>query len=216
MENEGKMCSSGLISKVWDTTSAMEAQKIYDIWAPKFDSDLNNNGINIHAEVAKCVTKYGCNNRDTQLLDVAAGTGVVGFCLRKYENFCGEIDILDANMEMLYVASKKGLNFRNIMRHWIDGDLPLTAKSYDVITCIGSFVPRHLPPSTLQNLLKLIKDGGFLIFNGRANLLPYNNELLKMIDQLESEGQMKVVDTMELFYTSDAFLSKLYVCQVPK
>jgi len=40
------------------------------------------------------------------------GTGLVGEYLRTLSGYKGEIDILDANMDILYVASKKPVNFR--------------------------------------------------------------------------------------------------------
>ena len=77
---------------------------LYRTWASTYDSDFAiQNDYRSPFEIAKYFDKYS-NNNDTPILDVGAGTGLVGECLK---SFSKEIDAPDISPEMLEIARLK-------------------------------------------------------------------------------------------------------------
>uniref|UniRef100_H2YX16 Methyltransferase domain-containing protein n=1 Tax=Ciona savignyi TaxID=51511 RepID=H2YX16_CIOSA len=91
-------------------------------------------------------SKHVKDKINSVVLDLGGGTGTSSLFIRNQLQFQGEIDILDANIEMLYKASQKKIGFRNIIRHFVgkSGELPVRDESYDVIISTGAFVPNHI------------------------------------------------------------------------
>ena len=72
---------------------------LYRSWASTYDSDFaKQNDYRSPLEIAKYYDKYS-NNKDTPILDVGAGTGLIGECLNV--NSYREIDAIDISPEML-------------------------------------------------------------------------------------------------------------------
>lgn len=96
--------------------------------------------------------------KDFKVLDVAAGTGLVGLELRKlgYDN----IDALDMSQEMLNQAKKKGVYKKSICAALTDQQIPdIGTGEYDALTCSSAVCTSHVRPSAFQEMIKLVKPG---------------------------------------------------------
>lgn len=94
--------------------------------------------------------------KDAKILDLAAGTGLVGFELSK--NGYTNIDALDGSDEML-VAARERKCYRNIMTHMIKCDtaLPIEDHTYDHIVMSGALC--HIDYENVPQIIKICKPG---------------------------------------------------------
>lgn len=103
-----------------------------------------------------------------KILDVCCGTGLVAKFLkakspagRNYRN----IDALDSSKEMLDGAKELGL-YQKFYQCPIGGDCPpapIPDGQYDVVIIAGGFAEGHMLPSAFDEMLRMLKKGGFII-----------------------------------------------------
>lgn len=95
-------------------------------------------------------------SKDSRILDMAAGTGLVGVRLR--ENGYTNIDALDGSAEMLIMAKKRQC-YEKIITHFIrrDTKLPIEDHTYDHIIMAGGLC--HIDYETLPQIIRTCKPG---------------------------------------------------------
>nr|XP_018670460.1 uncharacterized protein LOC108950095 [Ciona intestinalis] len=180
--------------------TAEESQFYYDVWSKHFDNDTSTLGSLSSIILTEMFSKHITDFKNCQVLDLGGGTGKVSFNLRNRFHFKGEIDILDANMNMLYEAYQKDLNFRNILRHFVTetGNLPLADEMYDVVASAGAFIPNHISVTSIFGIIKVIKRGGLLLVTRRLKTTEdYGQQFVENVEKLCSEKKLKYVDHME-------------------
>lgn len=102
-------------------------------------------------------------NSNAKILDLCAGTGVVGVELsqRGYKN----ISAHDGSAKMLQLASGKGV-YTHFYEELLYTDRPpqnLPAGHFDAIICCASFLPGHLTASHIPMLATLLKPHGVMV-----------------------------------------------------
>lgn len=93
-----------------------------------------------------------------KILDVAAGTGLLGIELSKhgYRN----IDALDMSQKMLNQARVKKIYRNFICTTMTDQQIPIIATGeYDALTCCASMGAGHVGPSALEEMIRVTKPG---------------------------------------------------------
>ncbi len=92
------------LKDVYSIKTPEDSINLYRGWASSYDSDFaKQNDYRSPIEIANYYDKYS-NNEDTPILDVGAGTGLIG----EYLNFSSrEIDAIDISPEMLNIARLK-------------------------------------------------------------------------------------------------------------
>lgn len=95
---------------------------------------------------------------DLRILDVSAGTGLVGNVLRDhgYRN----IDALDISQKMLDEAKK--LNIYKNMFCVALGEKPIPGienHQYDAAICVGALTVGHVKPVALDEIVRIVKPG---------------------------------------------------------
>ena len=96
--------------------------------------------------------------RNFKVLDVAAGTGLLGLELNKlgYDN----IDALDMSQKMLNQAKKKSVYNKVICTALTDQRIPdIETGHYDALTCGSSVSTAHVRPSAFEEMIKVVKPG---------------------------------------------------------
>ncbi|GFO16987.1 Williams-Beuren syndrome chromosomal region 27 protein [Plakobranchus ocellatus] len=127
----------------------------------------------------------------TKVLDLAAGTGLVGEAL--YKRGFRNLDALDGGEALVNFCKSTGV-FQDLFTCIIgDGHkLPMKDNTYDAIACSGGTIENHLPPSSQIEIARIIKPGGFFVNAYRANLHEteeeYANEWREVAERLENEG----------------------------
>ena len=133
---------------------------LYRTWASTYDSDFaRQNDYRSPFEIAKYFNKYS-NKNDTPILDVGAGTGLVGECLKSTSK---EIDALDISPEMLEIARLKNC-YSKIIEADVTQRLSISDNHYGAIVSAGTFTHGHVGPSAFDELVRIAQPGGLFIF----------------------------------------------------
>jgi predicted TPR repeat methyltransferase len=133
----------------------------YDAWAAGYDADMQQYGYRIPTLMADAVERY-LPRRRARLLDVGAGTGLVGLALRKrgYRNLVG----IDASLAMLRHARSKSV-YRQLLRGTLEAPAVFPDHFFDGLLAGGIFKLGHAPPESLAALVRVVRPGGIIILN---------------------------------------------------
>ena len=133
---------------------------LYRSWASTYDSDFaKQNDYRSPLEIAKYFDKYS-NNKDTPILDVGAGTGLIGELLNASSR---EIDAIDISPEMLNIARLKNC-YSKIIEADLTKRLLINDNHYGAIVSAGTFTHGHVGPDVLDELLRVTRSGGLFVF----------------------------------------------------
>jgi len=136
--------------------------KLYKKWAQAYDEDfaLNSNYLS-PAKICSFFNKYS-KNTDTPILDVGAGTGLVGECLYKTGN--KKIIGLDISPEMLAQAKLKAC-YSSLLGVDVTKTIPLKSNSVGAVVSAGTFTLGHVGPDAFDELLRITKPGGLFVLS---------------------------------------------------
>ena len=136
--------------------------KLYKKWAKTYDQDfaLNSNYLS-PKKISIFFNKYA-KNSDTPILDVGAGTGLVGEFL--YRTGSKKIIGIDISSEMLEQAKLKGC-YSSLMEVDVTKKIPLKNNSIGAIVSAGTFTHGHVGPDAFDELLRITKPGGLFVLS---------------------------------------------------
>ena len=162
------------LERVYAARSPEELRQVYEEWAAHYDRDLvEGMGWDKPTRVGEVLLPHLPPN--PEILDVAAGTGLMGQFL--HDQGYRQIEGVDFSAQMLQAAQKRGV-YRRL--HQLDLLQPLPLPQFDVVTAVGIFTEGHLGAEVLEPLGRLVKEGGLLALSLRDDLLPqYQAELNK-------------------------------------
>lgn len=107
--------------------------------------------------VKKCL-EVGNVPKTARILDIGAGTGIIGEMLRSmgYDN----LDALDGCQELLEKSKERNC-YRNLFCAFVvaDTELPVEQKAYDVAVMPGVVYPAHILPTAFGQVIKAVKKG---------------------------------------------------------
>ncbi len=136
--------------------------KLYKKWAQTYDEDfaLNSNYMS-PKKITNFFNKYS-RNSDTPILDVGAGTGLVGELL----NSKGEKEIIgiDISAEMLDQAKLKKC-YSSLIEADITKKIPLNDNSIGAVVSAGTFTHGHVGANAFDELLRITKPGGLFVLS---------------------------------------------------
>lgn len=144
---------------------AVEAQDVYDSWAPTYDSDLRDPSQNYvgPAAVARLVAKAlgtPTIGPELRLLDAGCGTGLAGVELARLG--AKHIDGRDLSPGMLAVARQSGA-YEGLQTTDLNKPLEVADGAYDVVVCVGTFTHTHVGPQALRELVRVTKRDGVVV-----------------------------------------------------
>ncbi|XP_076460561.1 methyltransferase-like protein 27 [Babylonia areolata] len=177
---------------------AERSVKAYDDTSDNYDQYVNAFQYAGPQQVAKTISSLypeQSQRESVRILDVAAGTGLVGVEMHK-EGF-RNMDALDPSQGMLNVASRRGIYGRLFTEYIDDKELPIEKDSYDSMVICGGMGENQIPCSALHEMIRLVKPGGYILNMTRAENLAkcsdYVGRLEKLMEQLESDGKWREV-----------------------
>lgn len=144
-----------------------ELAKRYDAWAEHYDKDIIEHfGYELPSRVAELVTKY-ITNQGHRILDAGSGTGLVGQLLSNlgFKNIIG----IDLSLGMLAEAEKKNV-YEALYQRILGEDLGFATNSFDAVVCVGTLTIGHAPSSSLDELIRVTKPNGYIIFTMRGDV----------------------------------------------
>jgi len=179
---------------IYRSRNNAELERRYDQWSKKYDSDLDEGFGWIGPQRAvEFFTRYV--PKKARILDAGAGTGLVGELLA--EEGYKYIVAIDLSPGMLREAQKKNV-YRACYRMVMGEDLDFQANSFNAVISIGVLTVGHAPVSSLDELIRITKPGGHIIFSLRPDT--YRDKGFKQKqDGLEAEGKWKLVEVSEEF-----------------
>jgi len=178
-----------------------EINQAYSGWAEQYDQDFAmvhpNRAEHMAIFLDELVKTAGMKKKDLKILDVAAGTGLVGEELKKKGFTVDNVTALDFCPEMLEVARKKKV-YGNLVHAAFGTTIPkgLKARSYDCVIMCGGFAAGHVPLASLHTMARLCKEGGFLINSMTKQYCDFVDEYKNIdsyIEELEDDGVWKIM-----------------------
>ena len=179
---------------IYSSANNDELAARYDVWAKEYDDDLSNTFVwlapRIAAEVLAEHVPAG-----SKILDAGAGTGLVGVELQRlgYADICA----MDISQGMLDEARAKGCY--NDFRQMVLGQaLGFASNAYDAVVSVGVFTPGHAPPNSFDELARITRPGGHIIFSLRPDTR-LEMGFKEQQEQMESAGVWTLVIATEPF-----------------
>ena len=163
----------------YSLSSSQDSIDLYKEWAPTYDVDFaKKNDYRSPFKVAKYFQRYS-DKFDSPILDVGAGTGLVGECLVAQQTM--EITAMDISSEMLEIAKAK-----NVYSKFITGDLtkPLDISNdqYGAIVSAGTFTHGHVGPEAFDELLRILKPRGLFVVSIHSEVFKEKGFKKKIIE----------------------------------
>ena len=147
------------LKNVYSMKTPEDSINLYRSWASSYDADFaRQNDYQSPLEIAKYFDKYS-NNEDTPILDVGAGTGLIGECLNLNSS---KIDAIDISPEMLNIAKLKNC-YSKIIEADLTKRLLIGDNHYGAVVSAGTFTHGHVGPDALDELLRITRPGGLFV-----------------------------------------------------
>ena len=136
--------------------------KLYKKWAKTYDEDFAKNSNYLSPQkISNFFIKHS-KNSDTPILDVGAGTGLVGELLNIKGN--KEIIGIDISSEMLDQAKLKNC-YSSLIETDITKKIPLKNNSIGAVVSAGTFTHGHVGANAFDELLRITKPGGLFVLS---------------------------------------------------
>lgn len=178
---------------VYESTSNRELEERYDQWASEYDQDLDEvfawnapqNGADVLARLVPA---------DAAVLDAGAGTGLAGKCLADagFTNMAA----MDLSQGMLDEARKKDV-YKSFHQMTLGETLGFETGQFDAVISIGVFTLGHAPVSSFDELVRVTKPGGYIVFSLRTDMV--DDGFQDYFQKLADAGKWKLAETTEPF-----------------
>ena len=192
--------------------------KLYKKWAQAYDEDfaLGSNYIS-PTKICSFFNKHA-RNTDTPILDVGAGTGLVGELLYRTGN--KKIIGIDISPEMLEQAKSKEC-YSSLMEADVTRKIPLKSNSIGAIVSAGTFTHGHVGPDAFDELLRITKPGGLFVLSINSKvfieggfqekfLRIKNNISSPIFNKFNAHGEHKDKKFSEIKIFASIFRKKLF------
>lgn len=186
--------SSYRLQSAYAAKDGQEAAELYDSWAEDYERRVSSWGYITPAVVAWFLGRYVAPE-DGTLLDAGAGTGLMGLVLAPlgYRDLIG----IDVSRDMLEYAREKGV-YRELRQMELGGRLDLPSDAFAAVVAAGVFAAGHASPESFEDLIRVTKRGGYVIFSVRTDVYLEGGFKEKQ-EALEREDRWQLVGTSEPF-----------------
>ena len=175
---------------IYSSKDNRELCERYNQWAKDYDSELEEDYGWMAPQIATdFITKYV--PKEARILDAGAGTGLVGQCL--YHEGYRNLVAIDLSEGMLEKARDKKV-YRELYQMVLGESLAFLDDSFEAVVCVGVFTFGHAPASSLDELVRITKPKGHIIFSQRSDAhaaLGFKERQA----ELESAGRWKLVES---------------------
>jgi len=203
--------STDKLHRAYHAENSQETAEVYDDWAEDYEQHMKNVGYTHPAMVAAMVARHVAPTEE-RVLDAGAGTGVLGEILTAlgYPNIIG----LDASEGMLEIADLKN-NYLELTHQFLGQALTFDDDSFALVVSSGVFTQGHAPLEGLDELIRVTRSGGHLVFSIARTYLDGPFEQKRQ--QLEQANLWRLVGHSERYNSApleDTLISQVFVFQV--
>ena len=188
------MTEKSMVQWVYSSLNNQELADRYGQWATGYDADLERDfGWSAPQRVAEVFAR--CVPRGARVLDAGAGTGLVGQLLARL----GYTDLvaIDLSHGMLEEARKK--NVYTELRQMVMGEpLDFPSDHFGAVVSVGVLTVGHAPASSLDELVRITRPGGYVIFTLRPDVYESGGFKEKQA-ALEATGKWKLAEVTQKF-----------------
>ena len=188
------MTEQNRVQWVYSSRNEQELEERYDQWAGEYDADLESDfGWLSPQRTSDTFAKYVA--RDAVILDAGAGTGLVGQCLHDlgYRN----LTAMDLSRGMLEVARQKNI-YQALDQMMMGETLDYPTDRFDASVVVGVFTQGHAPAASLDELVRVTKPGGHIVFSLRTDTHRENGFQEKQ-EALAAAGRWQLVEVTDTF-----------------
>lgn len=178
------------LESVYGAQDSRQTAELYDEWAPEYEQDVLAYGYTTPAVVSGLLGRY-VDAASGSVLDAGAGTGMMGEVLKPlgYTELTG----IDLSENMLDLARKKKV-YRDLRQMELGERLGFTEDEFVAVVAAGVFSPGHAPPHAFDELLRVTKSGGHIIFSVRSD---EDAGFAEKQRELEKESRWRPVEATE-------------------
>ena len=182
------------IQWVYGSTNNQELEERYDQWAADYDQDLEEHFMWLSPRAAVSVfTKLVPN--PAKVLDAGAGTGLVGELLADL----GYRDLVAIDLSQGMLDEARSKNVYSELHQMVLGErLDFDSGLFDGVVSVGVFTLGHAPASSFDELIRVTKPGGYVIFSLRTDVYEEGGFEAKQ-QELEAQGKWTLVEVTEPF-----------------
>lgn len=156
-----------------------ELRENYDLWADKYEADIGGVWEPVPMAAALMLAEYMGSNPDPIILDVGAGTGLVGVALAGlgFKKIIG----IDISPSMLNKAAAKDV-YSSLVCCSIGDEIFKNLERASGIIATGVFAEAHAGTTELRALQENIETEAVLVFTARQSFL---HQIQEVIDRPE-------------------------------
>ncbi|MGD1803966.1 class I SAM-dependent DNA methyltransferase [Dapis sp. BLCC M126] len=180
------------VELVYNSQNNQELGENYNLWAKDYERELEEKyGYLAPLPAIELLVKYV--PKPAKILDAGAGTGLIGELLnqRGYNNIEG----IDLSLGMLEEARSKNV-YNGLYQMVLGESLDFATDSFDAIISVGTFTYNHAPSNSFDELIRITKPSGYIIFILRLDFYEQSDFKAKM-SALEEFGKWKLVEISE-------------------
>ena len=179
---------------VYSSKSNSELTKRYDEWSKDYDKDLTENfGWTAPKTAADFLVKH--IRPDSIVLDAGAGTGLVGMALAAYgfQNITG----MDMSKGMLEQAGRKDV-YAQLDQMTLGEPLEYDSDTFDAVISVGVMTLGHAAPESFDELVRITKPNGFIVFTIRTDVY-LNNGFKEKQEEMAMKKFWRIIEVSEEF-----------------
>jgi predicted TPR repeat methyltransferase len=182
------------LKKVYSARNMEELAESYDAWAEDYEQDVLSFGYKIPAIMTGLIGRYLPSDTGP-ILDAGVGTGILdeNLAMMGYKNLVG----IDLSQGMLQVALKKGI-YQSLLQMTLGQKLDFVDNAFAATVSMGVFTEGHAPAESFDELIRITKPDGYIIFSVREDVY-LNQGFKKKQDSLEKEGKWRLVEQTDPF-----------------
>jgi SAM-dependent methyltransferase len=204
------------LDRVYHAGDAAALAATYDRWAASYDSDMLAIGYANTAVAAGLVGRH-VQDREGAILEAGVGTGALGEIL----SVMGYRRLVGIDMSEGMLAKARARNVYADLRNRVLGEpLDFDDATFAAIVSFGVFTPGHALPAAFDELVRIARPGGHLIFTVSTAAWREAGFEAKL-GALEASGRLRLVETsaeyrpMPLSVAEANFTTRAYVYAVP-
>lgn len=196
------------LHKVYASDSPEQSAAIYDGWAAEYEEHMKGSGYSHPAMVAAMLARHQPPG-GASILDAGAGTGIMGEILTAlgYPDIAG----LDASQGMLAHAAAKDI-YRELRHGLLGQPLDYDDDSFAASVASGVFTQGHAPLDGLDELIRVTRPGGHIVFSISRTYL--GDVFETKARALEDAGNWRRVDASEHYNSTphgdDVLLAQVF------